>query len=328
LASQPEEGTLSSIAERGVIVRGQQIASALSDAPRELLPRVPLVILPEIGFSWRDYRSLLERFAGGRRVFALDWPGFGASVKPAPANFVYTLANYTEVFARWLDSLGVARAVLLGNGLGAAVALRYALAHPQRVLGLAFVGPLGITPPEGWVGKLAIGLWRQRLMLRFSEPTLTSFALGPTTEAMNDIRARRRAERANANYGASLAAAAALIGSLASPTTYQIEQSATSGASGASQKRAETANANSEHPTELLTLAHGIPTPSLVLRGTLDPFCTANDARRLAELLGAHGALEVTLPDAGHLPFLQQPARCIQAIEGVIMTAEANAVAG
>ncbi len=310
-----------------MIVQGQRIASALSDTPRELLARVPLVILPEIGFGWRAYRSLLERFASERRVFALDWPGFGDSVKPKPTDFVYTLANYSDVLARWLDSLGVARAALLGNGLGAAVALRYTLAHPQRVAGLALLGPLGITPPEGWLGKAAIGLWRHRLILRLSAPTTTSFALGPTTEATNDIQARHRAERANDNYTTSLAAAAALIGSLSSPTTYRIEQTGTTGSSGGSDDHTGTST-DGEHPAELLALAHRITAPALVLRGALDPFCTAGDARRLAEALGAHGALEVTLPGGGHLPFLQQPARCMQAIEGVIVTAEANAAQG
>jgi hypothetical protein len=48
----------------------------------------------------------------------------------------------------------------------------------------------------------------------------------------------------------------------------------------------------------------------------------------VAEALGGaegKGALEVVLPDAGHLPFLQQPTRFFAAVEGLIATAEINA---
>jgi pimeloyl-ACP methyl ester carboxylesterase len=47
----------------------------------------------------------------------------------------------------------------------------------------------------------------------------------------------------------------------------------------------------------------------------------------VAEALGEHGGLEVTLPEAGHLPHLQQPERFYQALEGLILTAEANMAA-
>src|SRR5258707_15413830 len=72
------------IAERGVVVQGLRLATAMSDAPRALLRHAPLVVLPAAGHSWSDYRPILERFATERRVFALDWPGFGGSAKPAP----------------------------------------------------------------------------------------------------------------------------------------------------------------------------------------------------------------------------------------------------
>src|SRR5262249_55534978 len=108
------------ISERSVIVNGLRVAVAMSDAPR--IPRggVPLVALPEAGFSWGDYRSLLEHFATERRVFALDWPGFGGSAKPALDAFSYTVDGYVGALARWLDTLGIAQAILAGNGIGGA----------------------------------------------------------------------------------------------------------------------------------------------------------------------------------------------------------------
>src|SRR5437879_6039091 len=107
-AAQPQPP----IAERGVVVQGLRLATAMSDAPRALLRHAPLVVLPAAGHTWSDYRPILERFAAERRVFALDWPGFGGSAKPAPADFDYSARAYAELLPEWLNALGLARAVL------------------------------------------------------------------------------------------------------------------------------------------------------------------------------------------------------------------------
>src|SRR5579884_3818412 len=104
--SSPQPSAASRISERAVQVKGLRIATAMSDAPRALMARVPLVVLPAANHTWGDYRTILERFAPERRVFALDWPGFGASDKPTPAKFAYSAASYGEVLEGWMDSLG------------------------------------------------------------------------------------------------------------------------------------------------------------------------------------------------------------------------------
>jgi len=285
-----------SFAERGVIVAGQRIASAMNDVTpaqaleQARLARMPLVVLPELLSNWEDYRPLLDAFAPLRRVFTLDWPGCGASARPAPADFAYTVPHLAELFAAWMDSLGIARACIVAFGVGAAVAARYEVTHAARVGALGLIGPLGFVRLGGLLGRAMASPG----LLRRIEPTLTSLALGPTTAETEAIRARHRAQRATPDHSATLAAMAALLGSL---------------------------NASAG---ETLTLASQIAAPTMVLRGALDPFCAAGDARRVAEAVGAHGALEVTLPDAGHYPFLQQRARACQGIEGLLTTAEAN----
>lgn len=76
-----------------------------------------------------------------------------------------------------------------------------------------------------------------------------------------------------------------------------------------------------------MALAREVSAPCLVIRGALDPLCVAGEARQVAEALGERGGLEITLPEAGHLPSLQQPERFHQALEGLLMTAEANMLA-
>jgi pimeloyl-ACP methyl ester carboxylesterase len=77
-------------------------------------------------------------------------------------------------------------------------------------------------------------------------------------------------------------------------------------------------------PAAFVALARQARAPGLVVRGALDPLCAADEARQVAEALGERGGLEVTLPEAGHFPALQQPERFHQALEGLLMTAEAN----
>jgi pimeloyl-ACP methyl ester carboxylesterase len=293
-AAEPEQGV--TLVERGVAVRGVRLTSAMNDTPRALLARVPLIVLPAAAFAWQDYNTILEHFAPERRVFTLDWPGFGASEKPAPSAFIYSAASYAETLAGWMDGLGIARAVLLGNGIGATAALLYAAAHPQRVLGLALSGPLGFGA-GGRVGRLAGRALGNPVLLRRLEPILTSLALGPNTPLTTEIALRRREQRARDDYPASVAAFAALWRSL-----------------------------DGGHE-ELVATAKTVTAPAIVLRGALDALVTEADTKRASDALGEHGAVTVALPDAGHLPFLQQPGPFLRAVAGVLNTAEANVTA-
>ncbi len=296
-AEQPANEPSPHIAERAVQVRGLRIATAMSDAPRALLARVPLVVLPAANHPWSDYRAIVERFAPERRVFALDWPGFGNSSKPTPAEFSYSVETYAEVLADWMDGLGIARAVLLGNSVGAGAAIRYVAAHPKRVLGLLLVASAGFTPP-GLARTLASRLLGTPAILRRVIGGFTSLYLGPTTAQTQALMQRFRARRGEPEYGASIAAYAALWRSFDTPAA------------------------------DLTEIARQVTAPSIVVRGALDPIITAAETRRAAEALGGaggKGALEVILPNAGHLPFLQQPARFFKAAEGLIATAEVNA---
>lgn len=282
------------IAVRGIMVEGQRLATAMSDAPRSFLARAPLVVLPAAGYQWEDYRAVLEHFAPERRVFAFDWPGFGGSAKPSPDAFAYTSAHFADILAGWLDTAGIARAVLVGHGIGGAAAVRYAAAHPQRVAGLCLIAPSGFAP-RGPLIALTSRVLGMPQVLRRIEPRLTSFLLGSSNEQTTAIVAARRELRATPDGPARLAAYAALLRSAG--------------------RRDE----------EITALARSVTAPTMVVRGALDPIFSAGDAHRAAESFGEHGALEVTLPGAGHLPFLQAETRFFAAVRGLLETAEANA---
>jgi 3-oxoadipate enol-lactonase len=76
---------------------------------------------------------LLER--RGYRLIGFDARGHGQST-PAPEPAAYEYADMVEDLEAVLDHLEIERAVLAGSSMGAATAVAFALAHPERVAGL------------------------------------------------------------------------------------------------------------------------------------------------------------------------------------------------
>ncbi|MGH3388194.1 MAG: alpha/beta fold hydrolase [Actinomadura sp.] len=95
----------------------------------------PAVVLLHAGIADRRmWTPLLERLADRHRVVAYDLRGYGESARPT-ASF----AHHDDVVGL-LDRLGVDEAALVGCSSGGAVAIDAALAHPDRVAGLALLG--------------------------------------------------------------------------------------------------------------------------------------------------------------------------------------------
>ncbi|YAF97461.1 MAG: alpha/beta fold hydrolase [Nodularia sp. CChRGM 3473] len=100
----------------------------------------PLVLLHGIGESAVDWSWVLPALANRNRVLALDFPGCGDSAKPQRE---YSVEFLTQFLADFLNTLEVQRAVLVGNSLGALIALRFALANLEQVAALILVDSMG-----------------------------------------------------------------------------------------------------------------------------------------------------------------------------------------
>ena len=81
--------------------------------------------------------------AAGYRVIAPDLIGFGYSDKPTDVE--YPLSFFVECVKQALDAIGVDRYTLIGNSLGGAVALGFALAHRSHVERLVLMAPGGLN---------------------------------------------------------------------------------------------------------------------------------------------------------------------------------------
>jgi 4,5:9,10-diseco-3-hydroxy-5,9,17-trioxoandrosta-1(10),2-diene-4-oate hydrolase len=87
-----------------------------------------------------NYPALVK---AGYRCIVPDLVGFGYSDKPADVE--YPLSFFVECVKQTLDVIGVDKVTLLGNSLGGAVALGFALEYPSSVERLILMAPGGLN---------------------------------------------------------------------------------------------------------------------------------------------------------------------------------------
>ncbi|MGN9779645.1 alpha/beta fold hydrolase [Micromonospora sp. H33] len=120
---------------RHVTVAGRRVCHRVDgDGP-------PVLLLHGIGRTMRDFDDLHERLAQRFRVHSVDLPGYGGSL---PMAAPYTLPELGGFVGRYLDAVGVDQpAHLVGNSLGGAVAMQFAVTEPARVASLGLITPAG-----------------------------------------------------------------------------------------------------------------------------------------------------------------------------------------
>ncbi len=92
-----------------------------------------LLLLHGLPSSSRMYEPLLGRLLDKYRLVAPDYPGFGHSAAPGPAEFAYTFDHLAEVMLRFTETLGLTRYTLFMQDYGGPVGFRMAMAHPERL---------------------------------------------------------------------------------------------------------------------------------------------------------------------------------------------------
>lgn len=116
-------------------------ASGVALALAEAGEGIPVVALHGLSAT-RHYVLMgsraLER--SGHRVIAYDARGHGES-GPAPRRDAYGYEHLTRDLEAVLDGHGLDRAVLIGNSMGAATAMAFTLAQPERVEALVQITP-------------------------------------------------------------------------------------------------------------------------------------------------------------------------------------------
>lgn len=95
------------------------------------------ILLHGIANTWRFWTAVAPALAAGRRVVALDLPGFGGS-DPLDGDLTAPAAASAVIEA--CDALGIGHLSVVGHSMGALVALAMATARPERVVRVVVVG--------------------------------------------------------------------------------------------------------------------------------------------------------------------------------------------
>jgi pimeloyl-ACP methyl ester carboxylesterase len=104
-----------------------------------------LILLHGMGASLHTWEPWARALADSFRVIRFDLPGHGLT--PVDPTGDYRDTRSHEILAALMDTLGVARATLIGNSMGGRIAWSFAAEQPERVEKLVLISPDGFASP-------------------------------------------------------------------------------------------------------------------------------------------------------------------------------------
>jgi pimeloyl-ACP methyl ester carboxylesterase len=106
----------------------------------------PVVFVHGLGGCWQNFLENIPRAAAeGRRVIALDLPGFGFSEMPDED---ISVSGYGRVVNALCDELDLGEVVLVGNSMGGFISAETAIQFPARVARVVLVSAAGVTTSD------------------------------------------------------------------------------------------------------------------------------------------------------------------------------------
>jgi non-heme chloroperoxidase len=138
---------------------------------------VPVVLLHGFLDSWRSFERLLSDLPESIHAFAVTQRGHGDASRPARG---YHPRDFAADLAAFMDALHLEAAVVVGGSSGGFVARRFAIDHPERTLGLVFLGSPAILRDKPGVQKMWVSTISELkdpispdFVREFAESTLT-----------------------------------------------------------------------------------------------------------------------------------------------------------
>ena len=129
-----------------VLPNGERLAYLLMGDPAG----APVVLIHGYTDSARDWVPLLPYLAGGLRLILIDLRGHGRSDKP---ECCYTRWDFAYDVKLLLDTLGVARADIVGHSLGSIIAQSFAEYWPEHTRRVILISSTGGAGPGSAPGK-------------------------------------------------------------------------------------------------------------------------------------------------------------------------------
>ena len=144
---------VSSLPIKTVLVHGQRIAYLdVGTGP-------PVILIHGFGGSMWQWEHQQHALSHQFRTLTLDLPGSGLSDKP---DIDYLPNQMLDFCIGFMDALQIPQATLVGNSMGAGLAIGITLTHPTRVEKLVLIGGL----PSDIMAKLTSRSFRQALETR------------------------------------------------------------------------------------------------------------------------------------------------------------------
>lgn len=133
-----------------VNTEGQDLRMAYMDVAPTKQPNGRTVVLLHGknfgGYYWGDVIKSLT--SAGYRVIAPDQIGFGRSSKAFIHYSFHQLATWNK---KLLDTLGIAKANILGHSMGGMLAVRFALMYPEKTEKLLLEDPIGLEDYKAFI---------------------------------------------------------------------------------------------------------------------------------------------------------------------------------
>jgi pyruvate dehydrogenase E2 component (dihydrolipoamide acetyltransferase) len=260
-------------------VGGRKISYAGAGADGEVI-----LLVHGYGGDRNSWLFLQEPLAAKYRVYALDLPGHGTSVKDVGDGTLEVLADAVSgVLDAVLISGGAARAHLVGHSMGGAVALAVAARDPSRIASLTLIAPSGFGPEinAGYLRGFADAQTRRELKPVVSQLFTDDHLV--TRQLVDDLLAYKRLDGVDE-------ALHVLLDTLLDGDAQRPDSAAAMAATGGS-------------------------VPVAVVWGSADRIIPAAQAGSVA------GAVRHLIDGAGHMPHMERPGEVQAAIEQAVARA-------
>ncbi|UYY59424.1 alpha/beta fold hydrolase [Sphingomonas sp. S2-65] len=242
----------------------------------------PVLCMPGLTRTARDFEGLASRLAGQWRVLCLEFRGRGESAY-AKDPMSYVPLTYLQDVEALLAEAGIERFVSVGTSLGGIVTMLLAATDGARLAGAVLndvgpdLNPAGLSRIRSYVGK---AVWHPTWMHAARYVADANGDVYPAYDIEDWLRVAKRLYRVNSSgrivldYDMKIAEPFRVPGNEAGPDLWP------------------TIDAMADRPV-------------LVVRGEKSDILSAATAEKMAARLG-DGEL-VTVPGVGHAPTLEEP---------------------
>lgn len=114
-----------------------------------------LVLLHGLYFDHTTWDGVVEALRSEFRLVRPDLPGFGESEKPPAGRFPYDIESFSQAVADLYAGLDLGRSVVVGHGIGGAIAIALAARHPELVSHLVLLDALCHRDSEDFDTRVA-----------------------------------------------------------------------------------------------------------------------------------------------------------------------------